>query len=330
MNNVYLFTWEEKYLLDKEVTRWKDNFVQKFGHDSVFSFDTENFDAWQIVELLLAGGLFSEKKLVIVSGIPLDTDTNNKLSAKQVEEFSDAFLSRDGNLPDNVLLILVSHKPDKRLKLYKFLQWKAQIKEFKPLSGVQIKLFVKEHLWTLKMSNEVLDYFLMKVGKNLYRLVWEIEKLQLRSGVHKQDTIDQSIIDLVNYGQVEVNSFLFFDYLLPEKEKAIRILDTIHAWWGDVYLTLGMVYRWLKLYIYLIDLYKQGIHDNKTLAQMVKYHPFAVSKAMKHIDKLLQLAPDIKKMFRSLVELDYAMKTWKLPPTAFWLALKKIVYKFNV
>jgi DNA polymerase III delta subunit len=132
--------------LQSELSRWKDNFSQKFGKDSIFSFDTESFDAQKIIELMSAGGLFSDKKLIIVSGVPADTDADNKLGAKQLDEFTQSFLAREGNLPDSVLLVLIAYKPDKRLKLYKFLQSNAQIKEFLPLSPVQIKLFVKEQL----------------------------------------------------------------------------------------------------------------------------------------------------------------------------------------
>ena len=137
------------------------------------------------------------------------------------------------------------------------------------------------------MSESTLSYFLFKVGKNLYSIVSEIDKLRYWLMKNLEKTIDEKIIDLVVYGQVEVNSFLFLDYLLPEKEKAVGVLDKIHESGGDEYQTLGMVYWGLKLYVYLLDLYKQGIRDNKTLAQMTKYAPFAVSKAMKNI-KLLE------------------------------------------
>lgn len=80
--------------------------------------------------------------------------------------------------------------------------------------------------------------------------------------------------------------------------------------------------------MYLLDLHQQGIRDNKVLAQMTKYHPFVVSKTMKHIDRLVSLKQDVAQMYRSLVELDFGMKTGKLPDSAFWLELKKIVYRF--
>ena len=91
-----------------------------------------------------------------------------------------------------------------------------------------------------------------------------------------------------------------------------------------------MVYWGLKMYVYLIDLYQQGIRDNKTLAQMTKYHPFAIGKAMKHIDRLLRYREEVFTLFRGLVDLDYAIKSGKLPGAVFWLELKKLIYQFAV
>jgi hypothetical protein len=44
LKNVYLFTGEEKYLLDLEFYRWTSNFSQKFGNDAVFLYHNENRD----------------------------------------------------------------------------------------------------------------------------------------------------------------------------------------------------------------------------------------------------------------------------------------------
>ncbi|NOZ44473.1 MAG: hypothetical protein GXP45_05045 [bacterium] len=264
--------------------------------------------------------------MLIVYGVPADTDPDNKLTAKQLADFSDAFLARKGEFPENVLLLMVSYKPDKRLKLYKFLQDKAQIKAFPRLSPVQLKLFIKKEFSGLSIDDVVLDYFLIKIGKDLYRLSSEIEKLHMYMKDTNTTIVDKKLIDMINYGQIEVNSFLFFDYLLPQKEKAIRILDKIHASGGDIYQTLGMLYWGLKLYIYLIDLYQQGIHDNKTLASMCKYHPFVVAKVMKHITQLVAKKNALYALFRDFVRLDFAIKSGKLPASAFWLETKKLIY----
>jgi len=52
LQNVYLFTGQEKYLLDKEILRWKKNFFAKFGLESVFHFTLDNFDIGQIKQAI--------------------------------------------------------------------------------------------------------------------------------------------------------------------------------------------------------------------------------------------------------------------------------------
>ncbi|MEI7562888.1 MAG: hypothetical protein WCJ39_04205 [bacterium] len=51
---MFLFTGEEKYLLDKELVRRKENFVTKFGAESIFSFDLENLDMGMVKQAIYA------------------------------------------------------------------------------------------------------------------------------------------------------------------------------------------------------------------------------------------------------------------------------------
>jgi len=62
----------------------------------------------------------------------------------------------------------------------------------------------------------------------MYRLDNEISKLILYCDANKIKIIDNQLIDKIVFGQTETNSFLFFDYFLKDKNKAIAILDGIH------------------------------------------------------------------------------------------------------
>jgi DNA polymerase III delta subunit len=88
------------------------------------------------------------------------------------------------------------------------------------------------------MSDACLDYFLFKVGKNLYTIESELEKLHYWLEKNGQDVVDEKLIDSVVYGQVEINAFLFLDYLLSQKDKAVSVLDTLHKNGSDEYQTL--------------------------------------------------------------------------------------------
>jgi len=44
VSNLFLFTGENQYELWQELKRWKENFAQKFGAESIFAFTNENWD----------------------------------------------------------------------------------------------------------------------------------------------------------------------------------------------------------------------------------------------------------------------------------------------
>jgi len=281
-----------------------------------------------MIDSVFGGGLFSTKKLVIVHGLPLDTDVDNKITAEQTNGFIDTFLAREGNVSPDVLLIFVSYKPDKRSRLYKFLKDKAQIKTFGSLKWIQYKIFVKEQLGDMVAADDVLDQIVLKVGYDLYRLESETKKLILRCQANSCKKLDQKIVDNVVYGQVEINSFLFFDNFLTNKRATWRILEKMQQSGADIYQTAGMLYRGLKLYLFLLDLWEQWIQDSKMIAQKIKYHPFAVSKNLKNISSIKNKEWEIKAFYKELVFLDYDIKIGKFPSEWFWLELKKMIYKF--
>jgi hypothetical protein len=75
--------------------------------------------------------LFTTKKLILINGLPLDAST--KLREEVTDElnvFVDSFVKSEGKIPDDSLVVFVSTMPDKRLRLYKFLEKNATVKEF--------------------------------------------------------------------------------------------------------------------------------------------------------------------------------------------------------
>lgn len=164
LQNVYLFIGQETYLLDKELQRRKENFLAKFGPDSVFQFSLDNLDIGMIKQAIYYSGLFTTKKLILINGLPQDTLTNlGEDKNEQLATFVDAFVKAEGKIPDDSLLVFVSSTPDKRLRLYKFLEKHATVKEFNQLKGGDLENFVKNELQEFVISREVIQYFLTKV-----------------------------------------------------------------------------------------------------------------------------------------------------------------------
>lgn len=329
LKNVFLFTGEERFLLDKELLRRKNNFAEKFWAESVFSFTNENFDVRRVAEAIYWWGLFTTKKLIIVSWIPTDTTTDNKISLEKSESFILDFIKKEGKIPEESLLVFVSYKPDKRAKLSKFLEANTEVKVFWRMRAPQLKKYIGEELSPYTITPEAMEKFLLKVGDDMYRVINEIEKLKWRCGEKHIQKVDEAMIDLVTFWFTETNAFWFLEHLFSNPKKAIAVIDWLYEWWANWNEAAWPIYRWLKQSILVEDIYSQWIHENKAIAEMLKVNPFSILNIMKQLPTITKKKEALKTFFNNLVRLDMDIKSWKLPDTYFWLGLKKMVITFT-
>jgi DNA polymerase III delta subunit len=277
LQNVFLFTGQETYLLDKELQRWKENFLAKFGADSIFLFSLDNLDISHIKQAIYSSGLFTTKKLIIINGLPLDVTTKlNEETSNALTAFIDAFIKAEGKIPEDSLVVFISSTPDKRLKLYKFLEKNASVKEFTPLKNNDVEEFVKKELSDCIIDHATIQYLITKVGLDLYRIRFECDKLKTRTKIKHQKKIDEAMIDMIVYGQVETNSFDLLKTLFIDKKKAFRLVEKIQDDGADRNQFAGMLYRAMKFYLFMIDLDESGIKESKDIASFLKMNPWQV------------------------------------------------------
>lgn len=326
LQNVYLFTGQETYLLDKELQRWREGFFVKFWSDSVFSFGLDNLDIGHIKQAIYSSGLFTTKKLILINGLPLDATT--KLSEDQNESlalFVEGLIKAEGKIPDDSLLVFISSVPDKRLRLYKFLEKHATLKEFNQLKGSDLESFVTHELHDFVIDHATIQYFLMKVGSDLYRIWFECDKLKTWAKIKQHPKIDETMIDHIVFWQVETDSFSLLKALFTEKRKAIRILQKIQENWADWNQFAGMLYRAMKFYLFMMDLDENGVKDSKDIASFLKMNPWQVKNEYAKIWILKANKKNIEMFYAGLIELDAAIKSWKYPDTYFWLGIKNLI-----
>ncbi len=327
LSNIFLFTWTETYLLDKELLRRKENFARKFGSESIFLFWIENLDIGLLKQAIYGWGLFTTKKLIIVYGLPLDATTKlGEDTNAQIHMFVDSLIKAEGKIPEDSWLIFVSSTPDKRLKLYKFLEKYATKKEFAQLKHTDLDLFVRQELGDCTIRTPVVQYFLTKVGSDLYRICSECDKLKTRSSITHQKNIDEAMIDTVVFWQVETDSFILLKTLFTDTLQAIKILEKIQYSGTDRNQFIGMLYWAMKFYIFMIDLDENGIHDSATIASFLKMNPWQVKNEYTKIDLLKLHKKNIEIFYIWLITLDTSIKSWKYPDTYFWLGIKKLIH----
>ncbi len=326
LQNVFLFTGQETYLLDKELFRRKEWFFQKFWSDSIFSFSLDNLDIGLIKQSIYNSWLFTTKKLIIINGIPLDATTKLwEEKTEQLQTFIEAFIKAEGKIPDDSLLVFVSSVPDKRLRLLKFLEKNASIKQFNQLKDNDIETFVKNELIECSIDHATLQYFIAKVWSDLYRIRFECDKLKTRTKIKQQKRIDEAMIDMIVFGQVETNSFALLATLFTDKKKAFHILEKIQNGWADRNQFAGMLYRAIKFYLFMIDLDENGMKNANDINSFLKMNPFQVKKEYAKIWILTANKKNIEKFYAWLIELDTNIKSWKVPDTYFRLGIKKLI-----
>ena len=322
--SVFLFYGENTYALRQELQRRKVNFLERYRQDALFYFSNQNRDLGMIKQALYAGGLFVSKKMVIIEGVPKDTSEGNTLSADKIEKFFEDFQQNIDKLPADTIVILLSNKPDKRTKPFKRCMDNLQLKNFEPYKEPQLKTLITSQLEPLKIGSEELSYFLLKIGDDPYRLVSEAEKLKYwLPPATSQITKEQ--IDEYCFGMVEGDSFAFFDQLFSDPVLAAQTLEKMKSDGENRNTANGLLTRGLKVYLTLLDYHQQGITSAKEIIAQTKLNPFVVHKNLKNISILLSYQDFIKNFFKQLIELEFAIKTWKYPESYYRLATKRIL-----
>lgn len=175
------------------------------------------------MQAIFGGGMFATKKLIVISGVPKDSTPSNKASAKQVERIESTLMEQWENIPADSIVVLISYKPDKRTKGYKFFSTKAQLKEFKPLKEIELVNFVKQRLGEL-VTGDTATLIVATVGTSLFHLANECDKLQSYADYHALKKLTPEQITTIVYAQAEINSFAILDNFFTNKNKTLDLI----------------------------------------------------------------------------------------------------------
>ena len=309
--NIFLFTGEEKYLLDSQLEKRKKAFIQKYWVNNLYVFNEDNFVADQIANALAGWWLFEEKKFIIVKGFPKDSLT--KVSASEYDKLEKFIMEHIDNFSNENVVVFVSYKSDKRTKIYKTLSKhpRVELKEFKPLTEKKLISYLTENF---PISQSDAKYLVEKVWTNLFLIVNEIKKI-----LYVSDKVTTELIDKYVINYPEQDAFKLLDNL-DNPESAIKILNELEEMKEDFFKILWLLYWNLKNVI-LITEEKLNGENSKQIATKLWIHPFVVSKIYSKKFDLNR----VKDLFNSLLELDKKIKTWKVDVNLGYLYLKKIL-----
>lgn len=267
--------------------------------------DGADLELKQLPDLLMGATLFAEKRLVIIKGL----SENKTLWA--------AFPEWIGRVSDDVRLMLVEERPDKRTRTYKDLQKLADIHEFK-LWGERDTAVAER--WVVDEAQR-LGFSLDK--KSVHTLVARvgIDQWLLFQALQKLAVLDEAtpevIEEIIDANPVENVFNLFEAALKGDADKVARMIETLQLS-EDAYRLMGL------LGTQAFQLLALGLTDKPAsgVAKDLGAHPFVLSKLSPHATRLGK--PGVKKVFAAFVEADSGMKTSAADP---WLLIERALIK---
>lgn len=323
MAKTYLFTWEESYLLHKELTKRQEGFEKKNGPDTVVRMSLWENELREIIQTLCGSGLFSDSKLIIISGIPWETTW-----PKWTTELEEEIIKQRNNINPYYFVIFVSAKPDKRKKAFKFFSEHCEVKTFSPMDMRTLPNFIQEEYQkglnamtaTNTLDRDSIDSLIELVGTDGWRLSNECGKLSTYANAGKELNAS-SIKSLISPSQ-ESTAFELSDALIERNSKkilhSIQVLsENGEAWQGIQWWLLW----WLKQMVAYGMVCKYW-GDPKTLWLA----PFVAGKYNKYKDNLTEHLDGYKNIYTALLQFDYQVKSGELSDEWYWLTMKEQLF----
>ena len=337
MNNLFLFTGEETFLLHEQVKSWKDAFKEKHEGDmNLITINGQEAEMGEVIAQIESMPFLADKRLIFIEGLPEAPKTRNADKVTKKDEARDKELKKITDylekIPDTSVVIFVQPNPDKRKSLYKKLVQHATVKEFNQLSCIALNQWVQNRVKkynTFIGSNDA-EYLTSLTGQDLWRIDQEIQKLNAYS---EGKPITRSMIDQLVIPTIEANVFHLTDALgAKDHRKAIQNLHRSMSAGENLRQTFYMIVRQFRLFLKVGGYLANYPNTNPAnIATSLKIHPFVARNTvnqLKHFN-----TTELKTAYERLLEIDIGLKTSKIRITVedqdeLAMAIERFILRF--
>jgi DNA polymerase-3 subunit delta len=289
-----------------EVTRAVQKLVASFDGQAE-KIDGSELDTRQLPDLLAGATLFADKRLVIIKNL-----SENK-------SLWTSFVDWIPRISDDIHLVIVEPKPDKRTKTYKELQKIATVNDFAPWTDRDSR---KAEEWVtaeakslgFSLDKKSAQSLVSQIGVDQWRLYGALEKLSVL------DNVNPGVIGEVIETNPTENVFYLFDAALKgDTSKIQRMVQTLQLG-EDPYRLFGL----LSGQVFQLAALVISDKNSAEVAKDIGVHPYALS----------QLAPaarslgksKVRKIVSAFAEADGDMKTLGIDP---WILLERALMKVS-
>jgi len=300
-----MITWfngENTFEIQQAVTALADAFDGRAER-----IDGSTLELKNIPDLLMGSTLFAEKRLVIIK----DLSQNSSVWEKFPE-----WIDR---ISDDIDIVLIDGKPDKRTTIYKEVKKRVTIKEFPTWGDRDYGL---AETWTvnhakrigLSLDKRLAQHIVERVGLDQWQLANALEKVALL------ETVTSDEIDNIIDANPSENIFQLFELALDGRRRQLH----------DMIRTLELTEDPYKLFALLSSQAFQlaavaNASSSDNPAKDFGIHPFVASKLQRHGNRLGQRGT--AHVLRAFAQTDADMKRSKGDP---WLLIERTLLETSL
>ncbi len=291
---IYLFTWNNSYLLKQEVLRWKEWFISKHWEENITHISSPVWHTAQSLgSILTARSIFNPTSLVILEWLPQSTGD----SFAGLTDIENALIDIVDSVPEETIVLFSNTNPDKRKAFYKKLTKVSKGKDFSATWEAEVYNLLSKR-YGMKVEEFTLKRIVALKSGNLEKSIWEIDKLLIT-----RDRLE--IEDIKDYisPEFEESIFTFIWNLLDKNGKSIfrdfhLLLDN-----SNLYAVYQSILANIRTHVY-IELLKTQKINPKDISQILKLwnRSFLTGKSYKTSHK------KIKTLYIDLINFDKNMK----------------------
>jgi hypothetical protein len=124
---------------------------------------------------------------------------------------------------------------------------------------------------------------------------------------------------------IEEDIFQLLDLALTDTKSAIKFVQ----WLQDDGLDRNAVngsFAWgLRNYLFVLDYADHWITDSKQIASELKQNPWSIINITKKLSLLKEKRDLIQSLFKSIVDIDYGIKSGNVQPESYFFTIKKVL-----
>ena len=315
-DNLLLFYGKNDFLLKEKLKRWEQLFQQKHNGDLNFQIiDGAKEETGMLIQSLETMPFLDTKRLVFIEGFlqrkkdqPEEELLQGEKNLQIKEEKIADFLPQ---LPSSTVVVFVAGKVSERSKLFKRIKELGKVEEFKELSFLETKKWLKQKSGTV-LNERALEYLLERVGADPWQLNQEIDKLTTYT---KGQPITEREIDCLVRPNFDTTVFQFLDSLKNKNLKqTFRVFRELTLTGEPLEAIFTMLIRNFRILLQVKTLSQQKKTMSAIIATLA-LKPFVVQKALEAEKKSNFSLRQLKQIYAKLLKIDVGIKTGQFVAT---------------